>query len=108
MRVGGENKRCVTSILSGSRTDKDSENPKTAILASIIDGFIDADKLDYHIRGSHSSYLKYGNAIDKEGLITNLTIDIYFTDRTFPELILPNRSLIVNGFHVYWKLLHGF
>ena len=62
---------------------KFSKNPnqneadfKTRMLSSILDGFIDADKLDYYRRDSLNAYLKYGAGVDVERLISNLTIDM--------------------------------
>jgi HD superfamily phosphohydrolase len=47
------------------------------MLHSILDGPIDVDKLDYLVRDSHMCFLNYGNAIDSERLIANLTIVIH-------------------------------
>ena len=47
------------------------------MLHSILDGPIDADKLDYLVRDSHMCFLSYGSAIDSERLIANLTIIIH-------------------------------
>lgn len=49
---------------------------KTKILSSIIDGPIDVDKLDYLLRDSQNCYLKYGELIDFDRLIRNLTVII--------------------------------
>ncbi len=49
---------------------------KTKMLSSLIDGPIDVDKLDYLLRDSQSCYLKYGELIDLDRLIRNLTIII--------------------------------
>lgn len=56
------------------------ENLKTNMLASIINGPIDVDKLDYLLRDSKNCYLKYGEIVDIERLIRNLTIVIYKKD----------------------------
>ncbi|MDD5224085.1 MAG: protein kinase [bacterium] len=48
-------------------------NLKHKLLNSIIDGPIDADKIDYLIRDSLNCYLKYGELIDVDRLIRNLT-----------------------------------
>ena len=52
------------------------KNLKTKMLSSIIDGPIDADKLDYLLRDSQNCYLKYGELIDIDRLIRNLTVII--------------------------------
>lgn len=52
----------------------DPTNLKHKMLLSILDGPIDIDKLDYLIRDSQNTYLKYGQLIDVERLISNLTI----------------------------------
>ena len=49
-------------------------NFKLKLLKSIIDGPIDADKLDYLIRDSQKCYLRYGDLIDFDRLVKNLTI----------------------------------
>lgn len=46
---------------------------KTRLLASIIDGPVDADKLDYLIRDSYECRLPYGKLIDYDRLVRNLT-----------------------------------
>jgi HD superfamily phosphohydrolase len=53
---------------------------KTRMLSSILNGFIDSDKLDYYRRDSLNAYLKYGAGIDVERLISNLTIDMKRND----------------------------
>jgi len=49
---------------------------KTKMLSSIIDGPIDVDKLDYLLRDSQNCYLRYGELIDIDRLIRNLTVII--------------------------------
>jgi len=49
---------------------------KNKMLSSIIDGPIDVDKLDYLLRDSQDCHLKYGELIDIERLIRNLTVVI--------------------------------
>lgn len=48
--------------------------PVTRLLHSIIDGPIDADKIDYLIRDSRNLNLQYGNSIDYERLLGCLTV----------------------------------
>lgn len=52
---------------------------KTKMLSSIIDGPIDVDKVDFLMRDSKNCHLRYGDIIDFERLLNNLTI-IIFTD----------------------------
>lgn len=47
---------------------------KTLLLRSIIDGPIDADKMDYLIRDSRNCFLHYGQLVDFDRLIRNLTL----------------------------------
>lgn len=49
---------------------------KNKMLSSLIDGPIDVDKLDYLLRDSQNCYLKYGELIDVDRLLRNLTIII--------------------------------
>ena len=53
---------------------------KVKLLRSIIDGPIDADKLDYLIRDSQNCFLKYGELIDFDRLIRNLTLIVSIDD----------------------------
>lgn len=55
---------------------KRSQYLKRQMLHSIIDGPIDADKLDWIQRDSHNSYLKYGDLIDEDRLIRTLSVII--------------------------------
>lgn len=52
----------------------EKENIKETLLRSLIDGPIDADKLDYIMRDSQNCYLTYGSLVDFDRLIRNLTI----------------------------------
>lgn len=65
----------VTNILiTGSKAELwPMKDLKTRLLSSIIDGPIDADKLDYLIRDSHECRLPYGKLIDYDRLVRNLT-----------------------------------
>jgi len=57
-----------------------TQNLKHKMLSSIIDGPIDIDKVDFLIRDSKNCHLKYGEIIDFERLLNNLTIIIYKDD----------------------------
>ncbi len=50
------------------------------MLSSVISGPIDVDKLDYLVRDSQMCYLTYGNLIDYDRLVRNLTIIIQESD----------------------------
>jgi HD superfamily phosphohydrolase len=56
--------------------DKDAENKtyKDEFLSSIIDGPIDADKLDYLLRDANNLNIPYGKAIDYSKIIRSLTV----------------------------------
>ena len=90
-----------------------SVNIKDKMLSSIIDGPIDVDKIDYLIRDSQNAFLKYGQLIDIERLISNLTIvtdkdngKIQFTVGTYEkgqaaaESVIFARYLLYNS--LYW------
>ncbi len=71
----------VKEILKGEKEPETlpvfpEKSLKTKILSSIIDGPIDVDKLDYLLRDSQNCYLKYGELIDVDRLIRNLTVII--------------------------------
>lgn len=69
----------VKKILTGQKTEHALFNDKplkVRMLSSIIDGPIDVDKLDYLLRDSQNCYLKYGDLIDIDRLLRNLTIII--------------------------------
>lgn len=63
----------ILSILSAD-VQKSSGTVRDRIIHSIIDGPIDADKLDYIIRDSANLGLTYGSVIDVERLLRCLTI----------------------------------
>lgn len=50
---------------------------KDTMLASIIDGPVDVDKLDYLIRDSRNAGLTYGDLIDVDRLVRSLTVVIH-------------------------------
>jgi HD superfamily phosphohydrolase len=52
----------------------DSGTYKDKLLKSILDGPIDADKLDYLIRDSNNLNIPYGKAIDYQKILKSLTI----------------------------------
>jgi HD superfamily phosphohydrolase len=54
--------------------DSNNETYKNRLLRSIIDGPIDADKLDYLIRDSNNLNIPYGKAIDYSKIIKSLTV----------------------------------
>ncbi len=67
----------VKKILTGQKETNvlfKVQNVKIRMLSSIIDGPIDVDKVDYLIRDSQNCFLPYGELIDFERLIRNLTI----------------------------------
>lgn len=72
----------VKEILKGEKEEQNpsdssgKSNLKLKMLSSIINGPIDVDKLDYLLRDSQNCYLKYGDSIDVDRLIRNLTVVI--------------------------------
>lgn len=71
----------VQALINPERK-KASSDFRTQILASIIDGPIDADKLDYLYRDSVHIGVPYGQALDFERLCKCLTVTYSDTDRT--------------------------
>lgn len=57
-------------------TDDPEPSLKTAVLAAIVDGPVDADKADYIIRDSVRCELPYGDQLDLERLLRVLTVAI--------------------------------
>ena len=68
----------VAAVISANPFDLDSPL-KDRILHTLIDGPIDADKLDYLVRDSINSGVPFGRAIDFDRLLRSLTI-IYKDD----------------------------
>lgn len=68
----------VKEMLKGKEGEQTTftMNLKPKMLSSIIDGPIDIDKLDYLLRDSQNCYLKYGDLIDVDRLVRNLTVII--------------------------------
>lgn len=66
----------ILKVEKGQETFIDKKSLKTKLLSSIIDGPIDVDKLDYLLRDSQNCYLRYGESIDFDGLIKDLTVII--------------------------------
>lgn len=69
----------IIKILQGKENPNklfEEKDIKTKILSSLVDGPIDVDKLDYLLRDSQNCYLNYGDLIDSDRLIRNLTIII--------------------------------
>jgi HD superfamily phosphohydrolase len=69
----------VKAVLS-ARPDDDlfpTHELRETMLASIIDGPVDVDKLDYLIRDSQNAGLTYGDLIDVDRLVRSLTVVIH-------------------------------
>jgi HD superfamily phosphohydrolase/tRNA A-37 threonylcarbamoyl transferase component Bud32 len=64
------------------RTLTESNNIKINLLKTIIDGPIDADKLDYLVRDSENSNLPYANMMDIDRFLNNLTVVILGNEST--------------------------
>ncbi len=84
------------------------KNLKHELLSSIIDGPIDADKIDYLLRDSENCYLRYGELIDVDRLIRNLTVIItkekVFTVGTYEKGQSAAESLIFARYLLYQSL----
>jgi len=65
----------VLEILD-ARPDDDNASLKDRLLRSIIDGPLDADKLDYLRRDSDRLGVPYGNGIDLERILRSLTVTL--------------------------------
>lgn len=90
----GVDAREVNDLLSANPTDLD-QPLKLRLLHTIIDGPIDADKVDYLVRDSNNLNLTYGNAIDFERLLRCLTIVFRQEDvRTFIALGIHEKGKI--------------
>jgi HD superfamily phosphohydrolase len=88
---------------------------KTRLLATVIDGPIDADKVDYLLRDSRECRLNYGKVIDFERLLKTITVAheydtrshgdnvslaVYDKGRACAESIIFARYLLFSA--VYW------
>lgn len=70
----------IKELISQSKQQQEivpMESLKSKMLSSILDGPIDVDKLDYLLRDSRNCYLKYGELIDIDRLIRNITIIVF-------------------------------
>lgn len=97
----------------GQETLFEKKDIKTQILRSIFDGPIDVDKLDYLIRDSQRCFLKYGDIIDQDRLIRNLTVisikseradEMLFTIGTYEKGQSAAESLIFARYLLYQSL----
>jgi HD superfamily phosphohydrolase len=79
----GSKSDSIKEVLFGQKDDAtlfSKKELKTKMLSSIIDGPIDVDKVDFLIRDSKNCHLRYGEIIDFERLLNNLTIIIFNDD----------------------------
>jgi HD superfamily phosphohydrolase len=76
----------VIQILS-ARPDDDNAPLKDRLLHSIIDGPLDADKLDYLRRDSDRLGVPYGNGIDLERILRSLTVTLEKKGKTLVACI---------------------
>ena len=88
-----EDLKTISSLIKYTASEENLDedlihNIKIRMMASILDGFIDADKMDYYRRDSSRGYLKYGSVIDSQRLITNLTFEMKSSSRTGIEFSL--------------------
>jgi HD superfamily phosphohydrolase len=84
-----EGNQWLTDLQRINRVLRASDDPRNAtfrdcILSAIIDGPIDADKLDYLIRDSENLRVPYGRGIDAHRLISSITV-VVVPDHTDPR-----------------------
>jgi HD superfamily phosphohydrolase len=105
----GDDINKVIYLVSRRRQSHGNYPPHLSILKSIIDGAIDADKLDYLQRDSHHCGVPYGKFVDEDRLLQSLTVvtdgedpSIAITEkgRICAELFLSCRSNMFS--EVYW------
>lgn len=89
----------ILDLLS-ARPSEDRASFKDRLLASIIDGPIDADKLDYLVRDSRRLGVPYGNAIDLERIFRTVTVVVRSGQR--------GTSLAAIGIHEKGKVAAEF
>ena len=65
----------IVSLLDHSTPDSKTRQMKKKILKAIIDGPVDADKLDYLSRDSIHTGVLYGRFLDKDRFLQSLAID---------------------------------
>jgi HD superfamily phosphohydrolase len=63
-------------LQAGEKRDTDLATPVDGLARDMIDGPIDADKLDYLIRDSSACGVHYGLGIDRERFLKTLTVDV--------------------------------
>ncbi len=104
-RHWGLNPRDIVSLLSGTPRDRTSR-----ILASMLSGPIDVDKMDYLFRDSLHAGVPYGRHFDQQRLIGSLCLNaagdgLAITDKgkTATELMVFARYVMFS--EVYWH--HG-
>jgi HD superfamily phosphohydrolase len=84
----------VLGVIQAKATD-DTQPLKARLLHTLIDGPMDADKIDYLVRDSNNLNVPYGQAIDVERLLRCLTV-VFKAEGT--------RTLIALGIHEKGKI----
>ncbi|MGH8950461.1 MAG: protein kinase domain-containing protein [Acidimicrobiia bacterium] len=90
--------RVVT--LLDAKLNNDSLPVKDRVLHSIIDGPLDADKLDYLVRDSRTLGIPYGRGIDVERIVRSMTVAL--------DLRRAGRSVAAVGVHEKAKIAAEF
>lgn len=77
----------IKEVLKPERREQllSTRNFKTRLLSSLINGPIDVDKTDYLMRDSYECRLPYGDLIDYDRLVRNLTIIMAVDNRGYPD-----------------------
>ena len=87
----------LTALLRAS-DDPEKAPFRDSVLSAIIDGPIDADKIDYLIRDSENLRVPYGRGIDFDRLISSATVVVVpvrtggFETQRFPSLGIHDRG----------------
>ena len=92
----------IAALVLGTAGD-----PAGRILASLLSGPVDVDKMDYLVRDSHHAGVPYGRHFDQDRLVASLCLDatgrqLAITDkgRTAAELMVFARYVMFS--EVYW------
>jgi len=77
----------IKEVLKPERREQllSTKNFKTRLLSSLINGPIDVDKTDYLMRDSYECRLPYGDLIDYDRLVRNLTIIMAVDSRGYSD-----------------------
>jgi len=98
----------VLAVANGGRTDADRiTRPSVAVLNSMLDGPLDADKLDYILRDALHCGVPFGEGIDVEAFLRSLCLDAFDSPIAVREKGVPAvEALFLARYYmflrVYW------